>query len=657
MQSKISCFNKTIFKKNLTRFWPFAVLYGLYLVFAHPLVLYVELASARLTDEANYFDRVANHFGGTTEPISVFIFSFVMTACVFGYLYQSRSANMLHTFPVTRGELFVTNYESALALMIAPQFLAALAMNFVIIGKANELIWAVWAWFGFTVGETVFFIGLSAFSAMLTGQLLPAAFFYMVWNFLYVAVVGMANVVAELFIFGLSGEMIPLHSHPLFPIAHLMRYAGFRTSVDGTLYVIGTGRLIVYALVGLLLAAAAYYAYRKRALERAGDFLSVGWMRPVFRWGLSIIGGAALSIVVTMILTDGRGTYAHAGTVFVVWFIIFAAALFFVAQMFIARSFRVFEKRVALECVSCVAVLLVGLALLQFDVFGVESYVPDVSEVAMANVSGDGSASFDSEADLERVTALHRLITERIGEHKKRERSAFVRMSEDNRNFYMGLNYTLKNGKHVSRSYWLSTDDMAYFDELWAAFSGLIYDREAAKRAFFGMNYDELDWKVASATLSYDYREPSADGTEDFDKPVYSTDVAIYGSEEEMQRLYTAALLDIEAGAFTNDGAQLLDGTAEATAETVETLEETEAESVAMNATLYLELVTEAPEEEVRLADSMWVSVSSQSVSGQSRKGGNTFISTHLYLNSGCTHLLEALVDMGVIESVDVLAL
>ena len=45
MQSKISCFNKTIFKKNLTRFWPFAVIYGVYLMMVHPMVMYLEISN------------------------------------------------------------------------------------------------------------------------------------------------------------------------------------------------------------------------------------------------------------------------------------------------------------------------------------------------------------------------------------------------------------------------------------------------------------------------------------------------------------------------------------------------------------------------------------------------------------------------------------
>ena len=228
MQSKISCFNKTIFKKNLTRFWPFAVIYGVYLMMVHPMVMYLEISNNMQNgSDIKPWQVVGDHFTGMTEPVSVFLAAIVIAAAVFSYLYQSRSANMIHAFPVTRTELFVTNYLSGLALMAIPQLLAALATNLVIIGKANSMIWAVWTWFGITFGETIFFFGFACFIVMFTGQLLAAGLFYMIWNFLYVASVMLINAVGELMIYGLSGALISAISHPLFPVAYLLRKVGF----------------------------------------------------------------------------------------------------------------------------------------------------------------------------------------------------------------------------------------------------------------------------------------------------------------------------------------------------------------------------------------------------------------------------------------------
>lgn len=624
MQSKISCFNKTIFIKNLTRFWPFAVLYAAYLIFAHPLALYVELAHHFFGEMNDSWDKVANHFAGLTEPVSVFIFAIIMATAVFGYLLQSRSANMLHAFPVTRGELYVTNFVSALVLMLIPQFLTALATNFVIIGKVPGLIWAVWAWFGITAGETVFFMGLAALAVMFTGQLLPAVVFYMIWNFLYVAVVGLIDAVAELFVFGLSGNLIGLRAHVLFPLARFLRYVGFDVNTMNKapyLEVAGMGTLFVYVLAGLIFAAAAYYAYRKRALECAGDFLSFGFTKPIFRWGAAILAGGALSLVVTAIVCDGRGSQSHAATLFTIWLVIFSAVLFFVAEMFIEKSFRVFKKRMAVECVSCIAVLLVGVALLNFDVFGVESYVPDMSEVAMAEVSGDGWASFESAEEMEKIAALHQLILERVDEHKKKEDGGY---GETDTFFGVGIHYRMKDGKQVDRFYSLWLDDKEYADRIWSSFSELMYDREAVKRSYFGMNYEELDWKVADVALEY-----FAQGNDLY--------CPVYGTGEELQRFYEAALADIGAGAFSNGNAEYVDD------HTI--VMHAGEDAFPMDATLSLTLMTEKPRESVRFAGMS--EIYSQDDGGE----GTVTVTTPLYLNSDCTHLINLLIEMGVIDS------
>ena len=625
MQSKISCFNKTIFIKNLTRFWPFALIYGVYLIFAHPLTLYVMLSVSHFQGDSRAWDMVADHFASMTEPISVFIFAIIVVTAVFGYLFQNRSTNMLHAFPVTRGELFVTNFASALVLMLVPQFFAALATNFVVLGKVNALIWAVWAWFGITVGETIFFTGLAVLAVMFTGQLFPSVVFYMIWNFLYVIVVGLINAVAELFIFGLSGSLIELRSHLLFPLARFLRYVGFevsRTDQSAYLQTAGTGELAAYVVVGLLFAVAAYYAYRKRALECAGDFLSFRFTQPIFRWGIAIVGGAAFSLVVTLMLSDGRGTQSHAAWLFVVWLVIFSAALFFVAEMFIEKSFRVFKKRVAIECISCVAVLLVGVAMLNFDVFGMESYVPDVSEVAMVELNGDGSASFESEADLEKIAELHQLIVDRVGEHKREENAEFT----DGDSFlYVGIHYQMENGKRVDRSYSLHTSDKEYMEQIWALFGDLMYDKEAVKRSFFGMNYDELDWKVTDVLLTYETN------ASDLYCPVY-------GTEEEMQRFYEAALLDIEAGAFSKGEEQYIKD---------HSLADTD---VPMNATIELELMTDQPRDSLRFAGTSNISALTDNSTGVTTN-------TWLYLNSDCTHLIDLLIEMGVIDSAEDMSL
>ena len=115
MQSGTSCFNKTIFKKNITHFWPIWGIYLVFLLYALPLTLLLSTENpgtgtkvAKQIMEEN-LARYATCLDGALTPMFVFIAATVCAMTVFFYLYQNRSANMIHALPVSRKELYVTN--------------------------------------------------------------------------------------------------------------------------------------------------------------------------------------------------------------------------------------------------------------------------------------------------------------------------------------------------------------------------------------------------------------------------------------------------------------------------------------------------------------------------------------------------------------------
>ena len=117
MKSKTSCFNKTIFKKNITHFWPIWLMILLWNLFFLPFMIYnssmryqaindvsaKELAIWRANDILSLVQVFMN-------PIPIFVFSVIAVMAVFSYLYNGRSANAIHSLPVTRKELFITNF-------------------------------------------------------------------------------------------------------------------------------------------------------------------------------------------------------------------------------------------------------------------------------------------------------------------------------------------------------------------------------------------------------------------------------------------------------------------------------------------------------------------------------------------------------------------
>lgn len=632
MQSKISCFNKAIFKKNLTRFWPFAVLYAVYLFMIHPMSMYLEFTNWYTNPgDRQAWELVGNHFSNLTEPFSVCAAAIVIAIAVFSYLYQSRSANMIHAFPVTRTELFVTNYLSGLVLMVLPQLLTALATNLVILGKANSMIWMVWAWFGITLGETLFFFSFACFIVMFTGQILAAGLFYVIWNCLYGAAVVLINVVGDMIIYGISGSLINNPVCPLFPVAYMVREIGFYRYGELNNYQLdGISVVLLYAAAGLVLAVLGWFIYQKRRIECAGDFLSMKWTAPVFRWGTAMIVGVAGALCWTYLTGEYTSTNRMV-TRFVIFLVICSFVLFFVAEMFVEKSFRVLKKRIALENICCVAVLLAGVALLWFDAFGVETYVPETDQIKVVSLGGNGSVCFEDTSDIEEVRALHKLIIGQRFEQKAQDQSyrmdtislsdvAQPKAADGRYEDYINITYELKNGRMVRRSYWIITEDPSFRDMLWAQSESLFNDTEALKRSCLGMNYEELNWQLVTGYVSYSVPD-------DTGEYLYNS-YPLYGSKEQLQKIYDAIVADFDAGAFGQYGRP---------------------DTGKLSASVNLTLFTERKGIEIYYAsDGGHMSY----FDGEDRADG-TNMYVDLNINENCTNLIDALIDLGIITSAD----
>ena len=117
MRSKTSCFNKTIFFKNITHFWPIWMLILAWNLFVLPFMIYNSSQQYKLMNdigkeelEQSMSNDILSLVAVYINPVVLFIFSVVAVMAVFSYLYQARSANTIHALPVTRKELFFTNY-------------------------------------------------------------------------------------------------------------------------------------------------------------------------------------------------------------------------------------------------------------------------------------------------------------------------------------------------------------------------------------------------------------------------------------------------------------------------------------------------------------------------------------------------------------------
>ena len=132
MRSGTSFFNSTLYRKTMLRFWPLWVAYGLMWLFLLPFNLlnnYFSMrgASVSSVELANRLVEYARDIPNTLQ-FGVFVacgYGVLCAMAVFGYLYNNRSACMMHALPLRRETLFGTQYLAGLSFVLLPNLVVA----------------------------------------------------------------------------------------------------------------------------------------------------------------------------------------------------------------------------------------------------------------------------------------------------------------------------------------------------------------------------------------------------------------------------------------------------------------------------------------------------------------------------------------------------
>ena len=206
MLLKKSSFNKTLFCKNLSRFWP---LWGLASLGGalFPLALLMEL----LRNE-NSFDRGAveissMYFEVVTYglPILSLCYAILVAIAVWSYLYNHRSVTMMHTLPIRREELYLTNILSGMAMLLIPYVVVGVLMVVITLAFGLFDLGALCVTVAAVIGESFFYFASATFVAFIVSNVfaLPAVYFLL--HFIAALLDLLVCTFSTGFIFGLSG--------------------------------------------------------------------------------------------------------------------------------------------------------------------------------------------------------------------------------------------------------------------------------------------------------------------------------------------------------------------------------------------------------------------------------------------------------------------
>ncbi len=539
MPSKKSFFNLTLFKKHLSRFWP---LWGGISLVGTMFPLYLQLTLMQYAGNTNILTSTSEfrytlyQLAAYFAPAFVCAYAILCVMAVWGYLYNARSVGLMHTLPVDRTCLFVTNTLGAMAMLLIP---------FAVTGGLICLIALGWGFFDLiavlnTVLTVLFcvllFTGIGTLCAMLTGHAFVLPVFYVLANFLAFLMEILVTNLAHSFLIG-----VPLLEDVgrlsfLSPIVKI--YNSFEVFVErpeqGEMipHLRGLWVVALYALAGLALLALSWFLYKKRHSESAGDVVAFRWLRPIFRYGVALLSALTVGRLLYELLWREifqKGDYADPLPMAVSLFL--AGLLgYYAASMLLAKSRRVFGKK-SLPGVGIVAAGAVAVCLLvSVDLFGLEKKIPAWDEIESVSISDRGVYSiWDTGKAPDQARAL-RDFHQAIIDDLDYIRSYILDWdSHEGRIFshYITLEYHLKDGSTLWRQYdlWITEDRVetaGTFENLLSEFYQDMEVRASDVRIPDNAELDDIDVCCDYADTWYMNTSDHADGDNRETRQIYA---------------------------------------------------------------------------------------------------------------------------------------
>lgn len=484
MKSKTSFFNTAVLKKDITRFAP---VWGLYILF-----LLVDFLTGARNDQK---EILAASLADMMETMSIvnLIYGGICANILFGDLFQGRMCYALHAMPLRREGWFFTHIVAGLLFCFVPNLLATL-FQMVLLGK---YFYVAPLWLAVVTGQFLFFFGVAVFAVMCAGNRLGMIAVYGVINGFSAMVYALVKGVYEPLMYG-----IELVSEPFTffcPVFWISEERFLRFDYDFIEGVFTNGRirefypemwvyLAAVAAIGAVMALFGLLLYRKRNLEKAGDFLAIRVLEPVFVVICSLAGGVFLYA-----LSEAFG--------FAVDYMLMGIGVivgFFASQMLIKRTVRVFRVRQFIGLAVLAAVIAGSLVLTWIDPFGITRYVPQTQDISYMRVYRDNDGGIYTSVNkdcyqLEDPTEIEtfRQVHSQLLQERQEKTDGASRLY---------ILYQLENGRQVKRYYSIDENTAAY-DTLQAYFSHWHYLFNASSWEEAKNHFTTLDISLSESGL------------------------------------------------------------------------------------------------------------------------------------------------------------
>jgi ABC-2 type transport system permease protein len=449
MPSKILLFNRGFFVQNLRSVGWIGIVNFLLWFAAIPLQLlmaYSQQKDGAVFPEWKSLYSISVPF----QTMIVFTLPVLLATLLFRYMQGKQSSDFMHSLPVRRTELFCQQAVFGVMLIVIPIVLISLLTVVCRYGLSLSMPLSIgdiirWTWE--TVIMELFVFAASVFVGMMTGMsTLQVVFTYIL--FLFPA--GITILLLTNTSFLLVGFPADYYlSKNLEEIVPFYRYLNFEAEP------LTAGESLVYLLLIMLFLIFAIWLYQKRHSEAATQALAFPVLRPIFKYGVAfctmLVGGFYF------------GAMQNQFSWIVFGYVTFSFIGFFVAEMIIEKTWRVFHKWKGYAYFAA-AMVVIGI-LVHLDITGYEKRLPaleDIRQVYFGSSVYDfvenGQRSyvpFEQEnqflKEKENIRAVYAFHQQLVKDQPRPFPFEPYRQVESQRQVVIG--YVFKDGKRMIRKY------------------------------------------------------------------------------------------------------------------------------------------------------------------------------------------------------------
>ncbi|AGK53918.1 hypothetical protein B1NLA3E_10820 [Bacillus sp. 1NLA3E] len=437
----MSLFNKEILLQILRSVGWVSIVYFIGLLFALPIRMMMTYSKDEFV-KAPLDSLFQSDF--VIQIVLLIIIPVLLAVFLFRFLHVKQSVDLMHSLPIRREMLFYHYVITGVGLLVIPVLLIAILVMITHASLDLDLYFGmrdVLYWVGVTILLNLVLFSAGVFVAMMTGISAVQGVLTYIFLLFPMGITLLIFFNLRIFLYGFPGDY---YLNKDFEKMSPITYAAV---LDGRPLQWGYG--LFYAVLVIILFVLALFFYKKRKLEAASEAIAYSKLRSIFKYGVTFCTMLFGGVYFSEIQNTNLGWIIFG-------YVVGAIIGYFVAEMVLQKTWRVFSSLKGLAIYSAV----IGLLIVVMQSLGIyEQKIPDQSEIKSVFLSDNPNIFIDNSETyapyfvpskmkgIENIEAVRKLHHQILADKKMNQELIDGQYETA---FFM---YNLKNGDQIVRQY------------------------------------------------------------------------------------------------------------------------------------------------------------------------------------------------------------